>query len=403
MSGTGSDVAAVDRSRDRTGGSAAVVAFASDAESEAVLRDSLVADGVGEVDVRRGRLSDVSRTLQHGAAPRVLIVDISGVDQPLTELSELSQLVEPGTRVLAIGDREDLALYRSLTRGLGLLEYLFKPLTQEMVTAHFVPFIVNRPATRDGRLLRGGRLIAVTGVHGGVGASTIAANLAWVIAERGKRHTLLLDSDLYGGSTALLLSAKPAPGLRTALEMPERVDDLFVERATQRLSDRLHVLACEGKLNDLPRIADGAVARLTETLRRRFNIIVCDAPWPGTGVGTDLFTLADHRILVTEPTLIGARDVLRYLAAAPTGASAPLVVLNHIAPRGDLPDTQYQRAVGRPPDLVIPYMKGALREAANLGEPAAARVPRLALALEQLALRAASVGSVRKSRFWHRS
>ncbi len=374
-----------------------VLAFATDTDTESVLRDGLAAEA--DVEVRRGDIADVTRALQRGAAPQVLIVDISGVAQPLTALGELSQLVEPDTRVLAIGDREDLALYRSLTRGLGLLEYLFKPLTREIVATHFAPLIAGRPGRDAERVLRGGRLIAVTGVHGGVGATTIAANLAWVIAERGKRHTLLLDGDLYGGTAAMLLSAKPAPGLRAALETPDRVDELFIERTAQRLGERLHVLAGEGKLSEPPRLADGAAARLVDALRRRFNVLVCDAPWPAGGIGRELYATAHQRVLVTEPSLLGARDLLRYLAALPDGSNPPLVVVNHVAARGDLAAASFQQAIGRKSDLVIPHLKGALREAANLGEPAAAKVARLRVALEALALRAASVGLAQKRRW----
>ena len=379
---------------------ASVLAFATDADTEAVLRDGLVADGV---DVRRGDLGEVTKALRRGAAPAVLVVDISGVAQPLTALGELSQLVEPRTRVLAIGEREDLGLYRSLTRGLGLLEYLFKPLTRDMVASHFGPLLASGDGSGGSEhVLRGGRLIAVTGVHGGVGATTIAANLAWVIAERGRRHTLLLDGDLYGGTAAMLLSAKPAPGLRAALQTPERVDELFIERTAQQLGERLHVLAGEGSLTEAPSLAAGATARLLEALQRRFNVLVCDAPWPAAGIGRDLYAAAHQRILVTEPSLLGARDLLRYLAAQPPEAAPPLVVLNHVAGRGELPAAQFERAVGRAPDLVIPHLKGAAREAANLGEPAAAKIPRLRTALEALALRAASVSIARPRRRWGR-
>jgi pilus assembly protein CpaE len=396
--------------RERAGARMGVLAFATDPHTEAVLRDGLGAEG--EVEVRGGDIREVTRALQRGAAPRVLVVDISGVAQPLSALGELSQLVEPDTRVLAIGDREDLALYRGLTRGLGVLEYLFKPLTREMVAAHFVPIITNVPGAGGGRVLRGGRLIAVTGTHGGVGATMIAANLAWVLAEVGRRHTLLLDGDLYGGTAATLLSARPAPGFRAALETPERVDDLFIDRTAQRLGERLHVLAGEGPLSDPPLVAAGAATRLLEALRKRFNVLVCDAPWPSTGIGRELYAAADQRILVTEPSLLGARDLLRYLAAPPGqgsgsgsgsgSAPAPLVVLNHVAGRADLSAAQFRGAVGRAPDLVIPHLRGAPREAANLGEPAAARVPRLRAAMEALALRAASVGVARRRRWGRR-
>jgi pilus assembly protein CpaE len=263
------------------------------------------------VDVRRGDLDDAAKALRRTVSPHVLVIDISGKAQPITALTELSQLVEPDVRVLAIGDKEDISLYRGLTHGLGVLEYLFKPLTRDLVRLHFGPVIDRQPL--GARLLRGGR-IGVTGVHGGVGATTIAANLAWYLAERAHRPTLLLDGDLYGASAAMMLSVKSQRGLRVALESPNRVDELFIDRTAQVVGERLHVLSGEGKLGEVPPVASGALTGLMDLLRRRYKFLVCDAPMPASRIGRELFDLAHQRILVTEPTLAGARDLLRYLA-----------------------------------------------------------------------------------------
>jgi pilus assembly protein CpaE len=378
----------------------AVMAFATDAATEAVLRDSLASDAIDAVEVRRGGLEDAARFLERNASPHVLLVDITGNAEPLTTLAELSQLVEPDVRVLAIGDRQDLTLYRGLTHGLGVLEYLFKPLTREMVAEHFGPILARqRPGPRG---VRGGRVITVTGVHGGIGATAVAANLAWYLAERARRHTLLLDGDLYGAAAAMLLSVKPKSGLRVALEHPERVDDLFLDRTAQLVGERLFVLSGEGTLADPLPMAQDALPRLLDVLRRRYKFLVCDAPFPASPIGRAMFDAANQRVLVTEPSVAGARDVLRYLAMPQaTGiVNIPLVVLNFTGVPGSLSLAQFATTIGREPDVVIPYMKGALREAANLGEPAAAKHTAFGRAMQALALRAASVGEAAMPRRW---
>ncbi len=373
MSGTAAEL---ERSEAARAARTSVLAFATDSETESVLRDAL-ADQAEGAEVRRGGLDEAGRVLRRSRSPHVLVIDISGNAQPLAALAELSQLVEPDVRVLAIGDTPDVSLYRSLTHGLGVLEYLFKPLTRELVRQHFGP-VIDRESP-GARLLRGGRVISVTGVHGGVGATTIAANLAWYLAECAHRHTLLLDGDLYGAAAAMLLSVKPRPGLRVALENPTRVDDLFIDRTAQIIGERLHVLSGEGVLADAPPIATGALPSLLEILRRRYKFLVCDAACPASRIGRGLLDLAHQRILITEPSVAGARDVLRYLSipqasGLPTAAlpGAPLVVLNQMGVKGSLSLAQFEQATGRRPDLVIPHLKGALRAAGNLGEPAAA-------------------------------
>src|SRR5579863_392088 len=131
--------------------------------------------------------------------------------------------------------------------------------------------ILNR--SRRPEMLQGGRVVTITGVRGGVGASTIAVNLAWHLGKRTNRHTVLVDGDLYRGSCALLLNAKSGPGLRTALETPQRIDELFIERSAQTVSERMHVLAGEESLSETINYDASAAARLIDTLRRRYNFV----------------------------------------------------------------------------------------------------------------------------------
>ena len=114
-----------------------VLAFLGDPATEQVLRDGLgdlVANGL---DVRRGTVRTAISAMAKLPTPEVLIVDIANEDQPLHALGELSDVVEPGVRVLVIGDTDDVDFYRHITRGMGVMEYIFKPITREAVARHF--------------------------------------------------------------------------------------------------------------------------------------------------------------------------------------------------------------------------------------------------------------------------
>ena len=71
----------------------------------------------------------------------MLVVDVSGEDQPLTALGDLSHVVEPDVCVLVVGEAEHADFYREITRGLGAAEYLPKPLTRDKVLRHFGRFV----------------------------------------------------------------------------------------------------------------------------------------------------------------------------------------------------------------------------------------------------------------------
>ena len=361
-----------------------LVAFAADAETEAALKQGLAECGVANADVRRGDILQATAVLQKMSTPATLIVDVSGHPQPVAALEDLAGVVEPDVRVLAIGDREDVGFYRQVTRGLGVLEYLFKPISPTAVAQHFGPLVQRRPNLEWA--MRGGRVLAVTGARGGAGATTLAVNLAWFLAKETFRHTVLVDADLHCGTAALMLGVQPGPGLRVAIEHPNRVDELFVERSVTQVSDRLHLLAAEENLVEHPNFATGAAEKLINTLRRRYNFIILDVDFNDQQFNRDLLMLAHQRIIVMEPSLPSVRDALRLLQM-PGGvvqAHRPIIVLNHMGRKGGLTKEQVAEAMRVTPDVVVPDLPGKLDNAALLGEPAITRAPQLRKAILKL-------------------
>jgi pilus assembly protein CpaE len=348
-----------------------IVAFVTDGETESVLRDGLADTATRGVEFHRASVRGAIDMLRETSTPRVLIIDVSGEARPLTALEELSDVVEPDVQVLLIGEYNDVNFYRHSTRILGVKEYLFKPITRDMVARHFGPIILNR--SQRPPLQQGGRVVTVTGVRGGVGASTIAANLAWHLGKRANRHTILLDADLHRGSCALLLNTKSGAGLRTALETPHRIDELFIERSSQVVAERLHVLSGEENLLEQVKYEPGAVDRLIGTLRKRYNFIVVDAPFSGMELHRDLLMQGHQRVLVMEPTLVGVRDALRMLALpnGPLQVHRGLLVLNRLRRPGTLTRRQIEDALKMEVDIAIPDLPKLVENAASIGEPAA--------------------------------
>jgi pilus assembly protein CpaE len=372
----------------------AMIAFCSDGETEAALRDGLADVAGPSLDVRRGGVRGAIAVMRKSATPRILIIDVGGEAQPLTALVHLAEVVEPDVQVLVIGEPHDVDFYRQVTRGLGSAEYLPKPLTRDMVSRHFAPLVAGQSASRE--TMQGGRIVTVTGVRGGVGATTVAAQLAWHFAVDMRRHTALLDPDLHMGTAAMLLNAKATSGLRMALEAPERLDELFIERAAQPIencpaADRLHVLAAEEKLTEQPSYEAGAAARLVDVLHRRYSFVVADVPFRPAPLYRELMDLAHQRILVMEPSLAAIRDTLRLLALpnSPAQSRRPIIVLNRAGLRGGLTRRQVEDGLKLAPDVVIVDLPRQVGQAATLGEPAIAARSGLRAGILELARQAA--------------
>jgi pilus assembly protein CpaE len=346
------------------------LAYVNDAATETALQQGL-SDIQGSLEIHRGGRKAAIAALQRINSPRVLIVDIGGEDAPLAALEALADMVEPSVCVLVVGDLSGLDFYREVTRGVGVAEYLAKPLSREMVARHFAPIVQGRSRSSDTAI--GGRLITVTGVRGGVGATTLAVNLAWHFGVTSRRHTVLLDPDTHCGTASFLLNVAPGHGLSMALQAPERVDALLAERAAQPVDDRLHVLAAQERLEVDPGHAPQAAEKLLAALRHRYNFIVADVPYRPLPLYRDLLGLAHRRVLVMEPTLASVRDALR-LRALPIPAGGedvkPVLVLNRLGRPGGLTRRQIEDALEVKVDFVIPDLPKQVETAATFGKPA---------------------------------
>jgi pilus assembly protein CpaE len=362
-----------------------LIAFVTDAHSEEAVRTGL-AEAVHEaIDLRRGGIRAAIATMQTMGTPRLLLIDVSSEEEPLRALAELSNVVEPDVRVLVIGERGSLEFYREITRGLGATEYLPKPLACDKVARHFAAIVAGQAPSADS--VHGGRAVSVTGVRGGVGATSIAVNLAWHFGVRMRRHTVLVDPDLHRGTASFMLNIPSGAGLLLALEAPERIDALLAERAAQPVADRLHVLSGEEKLGELPVHAHGAAERLLEALRRRYGAIVVDAPFGPVPLYRDLTDLVHQRVLVLEPTLAAVRDTLRLLAL-PHGTEVrqrAVVVLNRVGIASGLSRWQIEDTLKIKVDVAIQDLPRQVGQAATMGEPAVVSSPGFRIAIVELA------------------
>jgi pilus assembly protein CpaE len=348
-------------------GRPALIVFVTDAASERAFCDGLADVMPGGVDVRRGGIRAAIASMRKGTTPSVLVVDISGEDQPLTALAKLADVVEPDVCVLVIGEVDSVDFYREVTRNLGAQDYLAKPLTNDKVARHFGAVIAGRAPAAEG--VQGGGLVIITGVSGGVGATTLAVNLAGHFGVSMRRHTVILDPDLHLGDASLLLNITPGPGLRMALAAPERIDALLAERAAQPVAERLHVLAGDEQLTAKLNYATGAAASLVGALRRRYNLIIADVPFR-VPLYDDLLELAHQRVLVMLPTLTSVRATLRHLSVPSRAEQAkrPVIVLNRVGTPGSLTRRQVEDALAAKVDVVVPDQPRQVAAAATMGE-----------------------------------
>jgi len=293
----------------------AFMAFTPDAATGSVLSEAAVQCGFDEtsvVSVRQG-LDEILSTLITMSTPRVLVVDMADSEDLLADVNALANACDPGCRVVIIGRVNDVNVYRTMMDQ-GVQEYLVKPVSLDRVVDAFRR--MQRESTpkdpvRDAEPERRMQRIAFLGVHGGAGASTLAANFAWELSETYDRRVSLIDLDLTFGTLALQMDTEPGKGLADALVSPSRVDELFLKRALTPYTENLHLLASEADPGQMIDVSANAIGVLFEHMRDGYDAVVLDMPREILIRQPVFLNILDEIVLVAEPSLVGLRDATR--------------------------------------------------------------------------------------------
>ncbi|WP_030539992.1 pilus assembly protein CpaE [Sphingobium sp. DC-2] len=345
-------------------------AFVCDDHSHDLLSAIAAEMGWAPEKVNKGGMRNAVQSLSVSASPQILFVDMSESGDPLNDINSLAEVCEPGTVVIAAGQVNDVRLYRDLLAS-GIQDYLLKPfgadqLRDALAQAQAVFF-----APRDAAPEHAHITTAVIGTRGGVGASSIATSLAWLLSTRQKRPTALLDLDVHFGTAALAMDLEPGRGLTDAIENPSRIDGLFIERAMVRASETLAILSAEAPINQPMMTDGGAFYQLLEEFRLAFECSVIDLPRNMLIQHPHLMGDVNVTVVVTELTLAAARDSIRILSWLKSNApqSRVLVVANRVHPGvPEISRKDFEASIERKVDILVPFDLRIAAQSAKLGK-----------------------------------
>lgn len=368
-------------------------AFLCDEAALDIVRPVVVEMGWQPEKCARGGLRNAIQSLSVTASPNILMVDLSESGDPLNDINALAEVCEPGTVVIAIGQVNDVRLYRDLLAS-GIHDYLLKPLSAgqlrdalNQAQAVFAAPRPNDPATAKRHIST-----AVVGTRGGVGASTLATSLAWLFSTDHDLPTALFDLDVHFGTGALALDLEPGRGLTDAIESPSRIDGLFIERAMIRANDNLAILSAEAPIS-APLMTDGsAFVQLEEEFRQAFEMTVIDLPRNMLINFPHLLAEVNVVVLATEMTLASARDTIRILSWLKANAAhaQTIVVANKVQPGvTEIRKADFEASIERAIDFAVPFDPKGAANAAKLGQAFvdANRASKAGTALRQVAER----------------
>lgn len=322
--------------------------------------------------------------------PDVVLMDINlpGLDG-ITAAGRILEQIETHVIMISVEDGHE---YFRKAMAVGAKDFLVKPFTANSLASAI------RQACRDktGEGAVGtGRVITVFGPKGGVGASTVAVNLAMLAGRYVEQSILLVDLDLEFGHVASLVGTRPRSSIVDLCRSDEEISpDLLREGVTRPAGLPFAILPAPSN----PALAaevdgDGRrdpfrnyVAEILTAARQAFDWVIVDTAPGFRDSNLAAIDQSDRLILVTTPDVPYMESTAKALHILLDRLAVPRervhLVLNRRDGKAGLSLAEAKRALDMEIDLELPQ-DPAFGEAANTGRPAAAR-RRLGPALQGL-------------------
>ena len=302
-------------------------------------------------------------TLAQPAArqPDVIVVDQRDHGAILPEIIAIKRL-HPLTGVLMVLPRLDGALVLEAMRA-GVNECVAEPVTREELYNALQRIAAQRPAPKRGDVF------AIIGAKGGIGATTVAVNVAAMLNKLRPASTLLIDLHMTYGDAGVFLAAEPRLSIVDALEHMDRMDATFLRSLMTQTKSGLHLLPSSERAVSVAFDA-ARVQTLIGLASREFGYVVLDVPRNDPTV-LDSLESAGTIVVVANQDVATVRSAGRLAAALEQryGKDRVTVVITRFDANSEIGQPQVERVVGRPVTSVFPNNYPAALAALNSGRP----------------------------------
>jgi pilus assembly protein CpaE len=159
----------------------------------------------------------------------------------------------------------------------GIKEYLSLPLDESEVRHALEQFVARQSKAADSNDAKAGQIVHVMGTKGGVGATTVAVNLAVALAQKRKPSSVaLVDMNMLFGDIPLFLELKPKYHWGEITKNIDRLDSTFLLNVLAKHPSGLHILPSPGYLNGYPAATPESIDHLLGLMQTMFDAIIVD-------------------------------------------------------------------------------------------------------------------------------
>ena len=246
----------------------------------------------------------------------MLLVDLD-IDNP-EELVPLRQIIadrQGSLSVIATSDAITAQGVRELVRQ-GIDDFVPQPLDQHSLL-DAIDVAKRKIRQNRGGGPSGGQVITVGRAKGGMGATTLAVNLALSlidpIGKEEPKRVCLIDLDLQFGDIALYLDLDPRSDLVEIVQKPTRLDTALLLSAMTEHKSGLEVLQAPIEPMPLEALRTETVGRVIDLAQQEFDYVVVDLPLALAAWYEMVLDMTDKLYLVTQLNVPAIRQTRRMI------------------------------------------------------------------------------------------
>jgi pilus assembly protein CpaE len=327
--------------------------------SDAALGELLRAQGMRVTSVGTPALAELTRS--GSRAPELLVVDHRG-GGPLPESLAAIRRQHPLTGILVVLSTLDGARILEAMRA-GVSECLAHPVLEPELHAAIGRIQAARPAAKKGEVY------AFIGAKGGVGATTVAVNVAATLAKAAPGGTMLADLHMTYGDAAVFLGIEPRFSIADAFDNMHRMDAAVLKGLVTDSPSGVQLLASsERPATHAPDVAQ--MRALIELAATQYAHLVLDVPRTSPAA-LDALECAGTIVLVINQELSTVRSAARLSTVLQQryGRERVQVLVNRFDERAEIAQRDVERVTGLAVKHMLPNQYAAASTSQTAGKP----------------------------------
>jgi pilus assembly protein CpaE len=319
--------------------------------------------------------------------PDVILVGVAEpMERPIQTIESL-QAFMPETPILVYSVTKELDTVRKAMMA-GAKDFLARPIKPETLRNSVLAALLAEEKKRLRQIgqiptsATAGTIVTVFGAKGGIGKSTVSANLAVAMAQMERASVCLVDLDDGFADLADMLDLKPERTLFDLvrdLDMIERED---ISRYVSRHQFTSLDLMAGPSLLDWRKLHRDDVRRAIELLARNYDTVIIDTSGSLNELMEMAVEIATIVLWVTTTEYASVKDsieAMRVLRKLSFSAERVRIVMNAVSPDDGVAPAVVQDALQRDVFWTVPYDR-KVRQSTHLGQPAVITAPNSAAA-----------------------